>query len=43
MKKEKKTVVKKYGKVINKVPCLIIGKEIIPILDYVKKGGEKNG
>ena len=39
MKNEKK-VVKRYGKVINKVPCLIIGKEIIPILEYVKKGGK---
>ena len=37
---EKKKEIKKYGKVINKIPCLIIGKEIIPILEYVKKGGK---
>lgn len=32
---------KAYGKIINKKPCLIIGTEIIPIIDYIKSHKEK--
>ena len=26
-----------YGKVINGIPCLIIGEQVIPIKEYIKQ------